>query len=157
MKLKHRQLAESQPLLRRLSNQEPVVEAVEAKTFHQKVVTMLLARRPEDVAEDALMVVLKVPQRQSISKRGPMKKAKMVAEWAVVVVEVDVPRLPVKPRTKLRAMKRLKIEERLVPAVVAEARIVEATEVAGKTIRKVRTKTLGSISTTISKDHNMKR
>ena len=157
MKLKHRQLAVSQPLLRRLSNQEPVVEAVEAKTFHQKEVTMLLARRPEVVAEDALMVVLKVPQRLSISKRGPMKKAKMVAEWAVVVVEVDVPRLPVKLRTKLRAMKRQRIEERLVPAVVAEARIVEAIEVAGKTIRKARTKTLGSISTTISKDHNMKR
>ena len=41
--------------------------------------------------------------------------------------------------------------------MAAEVKIVEAIEVAGKTIRKVRTKTLGSISTTISKDHNMKR
>ena len=39
----------------------------------------------------------------------------------------------------------------------AVARIVEAIEVAGKTTRKVKTKTLGSISITISKDLNMKR
>ena len=155
--MKHRQLAESQLLLRRLSNQEPVVEAEEAETFHQEVVTMQLARRPEDVAEVALMVVLKAPQRPRIKTRGPMKRAKMVAEWAVVVVEVVVLRLPAKLRTKLRAMKRQKIEERSVPAVEAVARIVEAIEVAGKTTRKVKTKTLGSISTTISKDLNMKR
>ena len=112
MKLKHRQLAESQLLLRRLSNLEPVVEAEEAETFHQEVVTMQLARRPEDVAEVALMVVLKAPQRPRLKARGQMKKAKMVAEWAVVVVEVVVLRLPAKLRTKLRAMKRQKIEER---------------------------------------------
>ena len=41
--------------------------------------------------------------------------------------------------------------------VAAAVKIVEVIEVAGKTTRKVKTKTPGSTSTTISKEFNMKR
>ena len=115
MKLKQQQLEAIRPPLRKLSSQGAVVEAEEAKmqelTLLQEEV-MVAPRQQAVVAGIALMVVLKAQQRPKIKTRGPMKKAKMVAEWAVVVVEVDVPRLPVKLRTKLRAMKRLRIEER---------------------------------------------
>ena len=115
MKLKHQQLAESQPLLRRLSNQEPVVEAEEAETHRQEVVTMLLlAPRPVDVAPGIdPMVVRKVLQLPKIKIKGSMKKAKMVVEWAVALVEVVVLRLLAKLRMRLRATsKRLRKEER---------------------------------------------
>ena len=101
--------------LRRLSNQEPVVEAEEAETHHREVVTMLLlAPRPVDVVPGTdLMVVRKVPQQPKIKIKGPMKKAKMEVEWAVDLVEVVVPRLLAKLRMRLRATsKRLRIEER---------------------------------------------
>ena len=101
--------------LRRLSNQEPVVEAEEAETHHREVVTMLLlAPRPVDVAPGIdPMVVRKVLQLPKIKIKGPMKKAKMVVEWDVALVEVVVLRLLAKLRMRLRATsKRLRIEER---------------------------------------------
>ena len=101
--------------LRRLSSQEPVVEAEEAETHHREVVTMvLLAPRPVAVAPGIdLMVVRKVPQLPKIKIKGPMKKAKMVVEWAVALVEVVVLKLLAKLRMRLRATsKRLRTEER---------------------------------------------
>ena len=101
--------------LRRLSNQEPVVEAEEAETHHREVVTMLLlAPRPVDVVPGIdPMVVRKVPQQPKIKIKEPMKKAKMVVEWAVALVEVVVLRLLAKLRTKPKATsKKLRIEER---------------------------------------------
>ena len=101
--------------LRRLSNQEPVVEAEEAETRHREVVKMLLlAPRPVDVAPGIdPMVVRKVPPQPKIKIKGPMKKAKMVVEWAVALVEVVVLRLPVKLRMRPKVTsKRLRTEER---------------------------------------------
>ena len=164
MKLKQQQLEEMRPPLRKLSSLGTVVEAVEEPkmhpTHHLEVVMMVLVARRQQAVEAGivLMVVLRA-QQPKIKAREPTKKVKMEAVWAVVLVEVVVPKLPAKPQTRPRATsRRQRTEIGEGPAAEEAIRIVVIEEVvARKTTRKGKTKTLGSTSTTIWRDLITKR